>query len=123
MTEGDPLIKSQRRRRAIEVTRNRLINVATADVVVTNPTHFAVALAYNPPEPAPRVVAKGTDRQAKRIRRMAARHGVPIIEHRPLARALFRKSKVGHFVPAALYEAAAIVLAEAYRRQPRRRAA
>lgn len=123
MTEGDPLIKGQRRRRALEVTRNRLINVATADVVVTNPTHFAVALAYNPPEPAPRVVAKGTDRQAKRIRRMAARHGVPIIEHRPLARALFRKSKVGHFVPAALYEAAAIVLAEAYRRQPRRRVA
>jgi flagellar biosynthesis protein FlhB len=122
-TEGDPLIKGQRRRRAMEVTRNRLINVINADVVVTNPTHFAVALAYSPPEPAPRVVAKGTDRQARRIRRMAARHGVPVIEHRPLARALYRKSKVGHFVPAALYEAAAVVLAEAYRRQRRRRAA
>ncbi len=122
-SEGDPLMKGQCRRRAMEMSRNRLINVASAHVVVTNPTHFAVALAYNPPEPAPRVVAKGTDRQAKRIRRMAARHGVPIIEHRPLARALYRKTKVGHFVPAALYEAAAVVLAEAFRRRRRRSAA
>lgn len=122
-TEGDPLIKGQRRRRAMEISRNRLINVASADVVVTNPTHFAVALAYTPPDPAPRVVAKGTDRQAKRIRKMAARHGIPIIEHKPLARTLYRKSKVGQFVPAALYEAAAIVLAEAFRRRRRRSAA
>lgn len=121
--EGDPVAKSRRRRRAVELSRNRVINVATADVVVTNPTHYAVALAYSPPEPAPRVVAKGTDRMARRIRKTAHRHGVPVIEHRPLARSLYRRVKVGQFIPAALYEAAAVVLAEAYRRRPRRRAA
>lgn len=121
--EGDPLVRGQRRRRAAEMSRNRIINVATADVIVTNPTHFAVALAYSPPDPAPRVVAKGTDRQAKRIRRMAARHAVPIVENRPLARSLYRRVKVGAFVPGALFEAVAIVLAEAYRRSGRRRTA
>jgi flagellar biosynthetic protein FlhB len=121
--EGDPLIRGARRRKAAEMSRNRLINVATASVVVTNPTHFAVALAYVPPEPAPRVVAKGTDRQARKIRKMAARHGVPIIENRPLARSLFRRVKVGGYVPTALFEATAIVLAEAYRRTRRRAAA
>lgn len=118
--EGDPLVKAQRRRRAAEMSRNRLINVATAHVVVTNPTHFAVALSYQPPEPAPRVVAKGTDRHARRIRRMAARHGVPVIENRPLARSLYQRVKVGGMVPSALFEATAIVLAEAYRRTGRR---
>lgn len=121
--EGDPLLKGKRRRRAMEISRNRLINVATAHVVVTNPTHFAVALAYEPPEPAPRVVAKGTDRHARQIRKMAARHGVPVIENRPLARSLFQRVKVGGFVPNALFEATAIVLAEAYRRSGRRRRA
>lgn len=121
--EGDPVVKARRRRRAVELSRNRIINVAAADVVVTNPTHYAVALAYRPPEPAPRVVAKGTDRMARRMRKTAHRHGVPVIEHRPLARSLYRRVKVGQFIPAALYEAAAVVLAEAYRRRPRRRAA
>lgn len=122
-SDGNPLVKGQRRRRAMEISRNRLINVASAHVVVTNPTHFAVALAYEPPEPAPRVVAKGTDRHARQIRRMASRHGVPIVENRPLARSLFQRVKVGGFVPNALYEATAVVLAEAYRRGGRRRAA
>ena len=117
--EGDPLIRGQRRRRALEMNRNRLLNVMTADVVVTNPTHFAVALSYSDPDPAPRVVAKGTDRQAKKIRRMAARHGVPIVEQRPLARALYRQVKVGKLIPVSLYEAAAVVLAEALRRRGR----
>ncbi len=117
--DGDPLIKAHRRRRAQEMSRNRLINVATADVIVTNPTHFAVALKYEKPDPAPRVVAKGTDRKAKKIRRLAIRHGVPIIEHRPLARSLYRQVKVGKLIPASLYEAAAVVLAEAYRRTRR----
>ncbi len=119
-SEGDPHIRAQRRRRATEMSRNRIINVATADVVVTNPTHYAVAIAYRPPEPAPRVVAKGTDGRAKRIRKEAYRHGVPVIEHRPLARALYRKAKVGMFIPTALYEATAVVLAAAYRRTRRR---
>jgi flagellar biosynthetic protein FlhB len=118
--EGDPQVKGQRRRRAAEMSRNRLINVAAADVVVTNPTHFAVALAYDRTEPAPRVVAKGTDRQAKKIRRMAAKHGIPTVENRPLARALYRRVRVGGYVPTALFEATAVVLAEAYRRRGRR---
>lgn len=122
-SDGDPLVKGQRRRRAQEMSRNRLINVATADVLVTNPTHFAVALRYSPPEPAPRVVAKGTDHLARRMRKVAARHGVPVVENRPLARSLHRRTKVGSYVPNALYEATAIVLAEAYRRRGRRRAA
>ncbi len=120
--DGDPLFRAVRRRRAMEMSRNRLINVATADVVVTNPTHFAVALKYEAPDPAPRVVAKGTDRKAKKIRRLAVRHGVPIIEHRPLARALYKRVKVGKLIPGSLYEAAAVVLAEAYRRRGRRAA-
>lgn len=118
--EGDPLARGRRRRRALELTRNRIINVAAADVVVTNPTHYAVALVYRPPESAPRVVAKGTNGKAAEIRRMAHRHGVPVIENRPLAQALFRRVRVGRHIPAALYEAAAVVLAEAYRRRPRR---
>jgi len=118
--EGDPHIRAQRRKRATEMSRNRIINVATADVVVTNPTHYAVAIAYRPPEPAPRVVAKGTDGRARRIRKEAYRHGIPVIEHRPLARALYRKAKVGMFIPTVLYEATAVVLAAAYRRTRRR---
>lgn len=119
--EGDPTIKAQRRRRAMELSRNRmLLDVASADVIITNPTHLAIALRYTPGEAAPRVVAKGADKIAKRIRAEAYRHGVPVLEDKPLARALFKRCKLGQFVPAALYEAAAVVLALAYRRRPRR---
>jgi flagellar biosynthesis protein FlhB len=117
-TEGDPLMKSQRRQRQMDMSRNRMIgDVATADVVVTNPTHFAVALRYDSEEGAPRVVAKGTNKLAAKIRAAAYRNGVPVTENRPLARALYRQVKVGHFVPAALYDAVAVVLAYAYRRR------
>jgi flagellar biosynthetic protein FlhB len=117
-TEGDPLVKGQRRRRQMEMSRNRMIgDVATADVVVTNPTHFAVALRYDPDDGAPRVVAKGTDKIAAKIRAAAYRNGVLVTENRPLARALYRQCKIGQFVPGALYDAVAIVLALAYRRR------
>jgi flagellar biosynthesis protein FlhB len=117
-TEGDPLLKGQRRRRQMEMSRNRMIgDVATADVVVTNPTHFAVALRYDSAEGAPRVVAKGTNKLAAKIRAAAYRNGVPVTENKPLARALYRQVKVGHFVPSALYDAVAVVLAFAYRRR------
>jgi len=120
-SEGDPLIKGQRRRRAMEMSRKRMLsNVAGADIVVTNPTHFAVALRYGDGDAAPRVVAKGTQKMAARIRREAYRHGVPVTEDRPLARALYRRCTVGQYVPATLYEAVAIVLALAYRRLGRR---
>ena len=120
-SEGDPHIKAQRRKRASELTRNRMIaNTATADVVVTNPTHLAIALKYEAEEPAPKVVAKGADSLARKIRRTARRNGVPVIEDKPLARTLFRKVKVGHYIPSALFEAVAMLLAAAYRRRVRR---
>lgn len=115
---GDPMLRSRRSQRARELSRNRMMaSVAHADVVVTNPTHLAVALRYVPSEPAPRVVAKGADRAAARIRADARRHGVMVTENVPLARALYRRAKVGDFVPQALFEAVALVLAMVYRRR------
>lgn len=122
--EGDPMVKSQRRRRAQELSRNRMLrDVAAADVVVTNPTHLAVALRYRDGEPAPRVVAKGADRIAAKIRKIAHRNGILVTEDKPLARALYRRCKLGAYVPGALYEAVAVVLAVAYRRYGGARAA
>jgi flagellar biosynthetic protein FlhB len=91
----------------------------TADVVLMNPTHLAVALRYAPNEPAPRVVAKGSGALALKLRATAYRHGVMVREDKALARAIYRRCKVGHFVPAALFEAVAVVLAAAYRRRRR----
>lgn len=125
-SEGDPHVKGQRRRRQQELSRNRMLqDVSIADVIINNPTHLSVALVYTVEDGAPKVVAKGADKLALRIRAVAARHGVPMTEDVPLARALYRQTKVGHFVPAALFEAVAVVLATAYRRRgrgPRRRA-
>lgn len=122
-SEGDPLVRAQRKRRAMELSRNRMLrDVATADVVITNPTHFAVALKYADGDAAPRVVAKGTNLVARRIRSIAYRNGIVVTENRPLARALHRQCKVGGYVPSALYEAVAVVLAIAYRRYGRRAA-
>ncbi len=116
------MVKSARRRRAMEMSRNRMIaDVATADVVVTNPTHLAIALHYDAEEAAPRVVAKGANKLAAKIRKEAYRNGVLVLEDKPLARTLYRRVKVGHFVPTALFEAVATVLAVAYRRRARRR--
>lgn len=118
--EGDPQIKAQRRRKAQEMSRNRMLrDVTTADVVVTNPTHLAVALRYEDGDTAPRVVAKGADHLAAKLRTLARRHGVLVTEDRPLARSLYRTCKVGQPVPVALYEAVALVLAVAYRRRGR----
>jgi flagellar biosynthesis protein FlhB len=119
-TEGDPLVRAQRRRRASELSRNRMMrDVATADVLITNPTHLCVALRYDPQEGAPRVIAKGSDLVADKLKAIARRHGVPITPDIPLARALHKRCKVGQHVPAALYEAVAVVLAVAYRRSGR----
>jgi len=123
-SEGDPMVRSARRQRAREMSRNRMIfDVANADVVITNPTRLAIALKYDPDELAPRILAKGANKIAAKIRAEARRNGVPLIENKPLARSLYRKVKVGGFVPANLFEAVAAVLAVAYRRRPRRRAA
>jgi flagellar biosynthetic protein FlhB len=113
MYEGDPLVKSRLRQRMRELmTRNMVANVPKADVVVTNPTHFAVALEWNKDTmPAPMVTAKGADEVAFRIRKIATDNGVPLVENRPLARALFAETEVGDIIPETYYQAIAAVLA------------
>ena len=120
MSEGDPHAKAQRKRRGMELRRRRSLgDVASADVVVTNPTHFAVALAYAEGSAAPRVVCKGTERMARKIRRDASRNGVPIIENRPLARALYRQVPLGGYVPERFFDDVVKVLVAAYWRRGR----
>lgn len=110
--EGDPMIKAQRRSRQLALGRSRMFAaVSSADVVLLNPTHIAVALAYEPGRSAPRVVAKGADAIALRIREKAAESGVPMVEDIPLARALHASCEVGQEIPADLYSAVARVLA------------
>ena len=113
LNEGSPEIKARVRRVQREMTRRRMLHaVKTATVVVTNPTHFAVALDYRRDEmAAPRVVAKGQDEIAARIRAVARKHGVPIVENVSLARALFRSAEIGDAIPADLFGAVAEVLA------------
>ncbi len=96
--------------------------VPTADVVVTNPTHYAVALRYEPAKTAPEVVAKGKDLIAFQIRRIAEENGVPVISDPPLARGLHKNVEVGHQIPEELYQAVARVLAFVYRMAARRSA-
>jgi flagellar biosynthetic protein FlhB len=115
--EGDPQLRARIRRLMQEVSRNRLVKeVTAATVVVSNPTHFAVALRYELGQKGPpRVVAKGVDSRAIRIQGIARSAGVPRIENRPLARALYAQCRVGQEVPAGLFEAVAEVLAFVYR--------
>ncbi len=121
-SEGDPLVKSFLRSMQREVSRRRMMeSVKKADVVVTNPVRFAVALQYDPAKmTAPKVVAKGARLVAKRIREIAIAAGVPIVEDPPLARALHKSVRVGALVPLSLYKSVADVLAFVYRRRDRR---
>ena len=116
-SEGDPETRARRQRIAREIQRQRLRSaVPTADVVVTNPTHFAVAIKYDAEAMnAPTVVAKGADHMALQIRLIASGAGVSIVERPALARALYRAVDVGHEVPVEWYEAVAEVLAYVYR--------
>ncbi len=118
-TEGDPAVKGRIRQLQRAMARKRMLaSVATADVVVTNPTHIAVALKYDPLVlPAPLVVAMGERLLAQRIRELAHRAGVPVVENKPLARALFASAKVGQPVPPAVYVAVAEVIAFVFRRR------
>jgi flagellar biosynthetic protein FlhB len=111
--QGDPLLKGAIRRKQIALSRSRIMAaVAGADVVVMNPTHFAVALRYEAERgQAPRVVAKGADHMALRIREEAHNHGVAVVEDPPLARALYGSCEVDTFVPVELYVAVARLLA------------
>ncbi|HZV54231.1 MAG TPA: flagellar biosynthesis protein FlhB [Rhodocyclaceae bacterium] len=114
--EGDPQLKARIRSQQREMARKRMMaEVPKADVVVTNPTHFAVALKYDRERMgAPQVVAKGMNLVADKIRDLAAEHRVPVLEAPPLARALYRHADVGDQIPAALYTAVAEVLAYVY---------
>jgi flagellar biosynthetic protein FlhB len=116
-TEGDPQVRARlRRRRSLKTQRQMLRDVPKADVVVTNPTHLAIALRYDRKTmKAPRIVAKGSRLNALRIREIAAQHQVPIVENKPLARMMFKYGKVGGEIPAQLYAAVAEVLAWVYR--------
>jgi flagellar biosynthetic protein FlhB len=111
--EGDPMIKQRQRSIAMQRARQRMMTeVPKADVIVTNPTHFAVALRYDKEKaPAPFVCAKGTEHMAFRIREIAKKHGIPIIENKPLARGLYKHCKVGQMVPNEFYKTVAEVLA------------
>jgi flagellar biosynthetic protein FlhB len=110
--EGDPRLRGMRRARQLAMARSRMMGeVAKADVVVVNPTHVAVALRYDPVRGAPRVVAKGADHTAARIRAMAEEHRVPMVRDVPLARTLYQTCELGQEIPPELYTAVATVLA------------
>ena len=114
--EGDPQIKARIRGLQFEMARKRMLaDVPKADVVITNPTHYAVALRYEPGSAAPIVVAKGQDHLAGVIRQIARQARVPIIENKPVARALYRQVEVGKRIPESLFQAVAEVLAYVYR--------
>lgn len=114
--EGDPQIKKRRSEVARQLAMQRMGQaVPQADVVVTNPTHYAVALKYDDSMAAPKVVAKGADYMAMRIRQLAAAHEVTIVERPPLARALYRTVEVGQEIPEKFFSAVAEILAYVYR--------
>jgi flagellar biosynthetic protein FlhB len=119
-----PGLKAQQRRRQRDMARRRMLSeVPTADVVITNPTHYSVALKYDAQLGAPQVVAKGVDLLALRIREIAEESGVMRVENRGLARELYASVEVGHTIPAELFAAVAEVLAYVYRAEERARAA
>ena len=122
--EGDPVMKQRRRQIQARLALQRIgIDVPKSDVVVTNPTHYAAALRYDDRAmAAPRLVAKGKDYLAVRIREVAQEHGIPIVQRPPLARALYASVEVGHEVPPMLYRAVAEVLAYVYQLTGRARA-
>lgn len=124
--EGDPIVRQRRRQLQLRLVLQRLRrDVPKAQVVVTNPTELAIAIQYEREKmAAPRVVAKGQGYVAQRIREIAVEHGIPIVERKPLARALFKAVEVGQEIPETYYQAVAEILAYVYRlAQTRRRAA
>ena len=120
--EGDPHVKGRLRALRQKMARQRMMaEVPSADVVITNPTHLAIALRYRSEEmQAPRVIAKGAGYVAERIREIARSHGVPIMENKPLARMLYQEVDIGQAIPESLYRAVAEVLAYVFRLQRER---
>lgn len=111
-SEGDPQQKGARRSRALAISRDRMMaELPTADVIILNPTHLAVALRYEPSRGAPRVIAKGADFTAARIREVAEKSRIPMVQDVPLARTLYKTCDIGREIPADLYQGVATVLA------------
>lgn len=115
--EGDPLIKSKIKQRQREMAMSRMMEeVPKADVVITNPTHYAIALKYDEEKSdAPVIVAKGVDFMAQKIRQIAGEHKIVMVENRPLARALYDQAEVGKMIPDDFFKAVAEILAYVYR--------
>ncbi|MCD6548907.1 MAG: flagellar biosynthesis protein FlhB [Thermodesulfobacterium sp.] len=116
-TEGDPWVRARIRQKQREIARQRMLaEVPKADVVITNPTHYAVALKYELGNmPAPQVIAKGKNYLAQKIREIAEEHKIPIYQDPPLARVLYEKVEVGEYIPEELYQAVAKILAYVYK--------
>ena len=120
-TEGDPLIRSRIRSIQRTMARKRMMaELPKADVVITNPTHIAVALLYEPKKmSAPKVIAKGSGILAERIKEIAKEYRIPLVEDKPLAQALYKVVNIGEEIPSNLYKAAAEILAYVYRLKPK----
>jgi len=115
--EGDPKIKAKIRQIQMQMTKKRMMQeIPQADVIITNPTHYAIAIRYNQDkEAAPKVIAKGTDFMALRIKEIAMNYNIQIVENPPLARELYKKCNLGDMIPENLYKAVAEVLAFVYK--------
>jgi len=115
-SEGDPIVKGRLRQLRMERARKRMMaEVPKADVVVTNPTHYAVALRYDPQMASPKVVAKGVDKAAQKIREIAKEHDVPVVENPPLARGLYAACDIDQEITPEFYKAVAEVIGYIYR--------
>ncbi|HKL86969.1 MAG TPA: flagellar biosynthesis protein FlhB [Treponemataceae bacterium] len=114
--EGDPLVKSRLRQRMRELlSQNMAVNVPKADVIITNPTHYAIAMQWDRTTMrAPMLTAKGADQIALRIKEIGRENNVPIVENRPLARALYAEVEIGDMIPDEYYQALAVILAKVY---------
>ena len=121
--EGDPQVKARIRRVQMEMSKKRMMSdIPSADVVITNPTHFAVAIRYDTEkEHAPKVIAKGVDHLALKIKEIAREHGVQIVENKPLARELYKKCEIDELIPDTMYKAVAEVLAFVYKSSQKER--
>jgi flagellar biosynthetic protein FlhB len=114
--DGDPLIKARIRRVQKEIANRKMMTeIPKGDVVITNPTHIAVVIKYSANLPAPQLIAKGADFMAEKIKELAREHNIPIVENKPLARAIFKTMKVGQVIPRELFVAVAEVLSYIYR--------
>ena len=116
-SEGDPQIKGKLRQLRMERARQRMMQaVPTADVIITNPTHYSIALKYNPDEsPAPIVIAKGVDDIALRIREVAKENDITLYEDRPLARALYDAVEIGDMIPTEHFQAVAKIISYVFK--------